>query len=74
MAQPLSVAIDTADAHNDSTDGISVFAVLSMHADDGSSIGDACLSSPVQEREVSTEGWGVGGASPNPPEVSATGL
>ena len=56
MAQPLPVAIDIADAHNDSTYGISVFAVLSMH--DTSGRVWACAAAPTFRRDLALLNWG----------------
>lgn len=56
MAQPLPVAIDIADAHCDSTYGISVFAVLSMH--DTSGRVWACAASPTFRRDLAVLNWG----------------
>ena len=56
MAQPLPVAIDIADADNDTTYGISVFAVLSMHDTWGRVW--ACAASPTFRRDLALLNWG----------------
>ena len=56
MAQPLPVAIDIADAFNDTTYGISVFGVLSMHDTWGRVW--TCAASPTFRRNLTLLNWG----------------